>query len=184
MIFPLEELKEAADTCQVYYKYDTHWNEAGAWLAAQQVLGALGLPAESRWPDLAPDPEKTAPTDLANMCGSWRWCTDDVYISVDAPQAACTASENGGELTRYQGGGEESLLLARDSFGSALAPFLAQGFDETLVLHGNLLTPENLAAQQPQLPDVVVLEVAERFADTLPTRLAALLEWAQNTGND
>ena len=45
----------------------------------------------------------------------------------------------------------------------------------------NLLTPENLAAQQPQLPDVVVLEVAERFADTLPTRLAALLEWAQNT---
>ena len=184
VIFPLEELKEAADTCQVYYKYDTHWNEAGAWLAAQQVLGALGLPAESRWPDLAPDPEKTAPTDLANMCGSWRWCTDDVYISVDAPQAACTASENGGELTRYQGGGEESLLLARDSFGSALAPFLAQGFDETLVLHGNLLTPENLAAQQPQLPDVVVLEVAERFADTLPTRLAALLEWAQNTGND
>ena len=52
------------------------------------------------------------------------------------------------------------------------------------MLHGNLLTPENLAAQQPQLPDVVVLEVAERFADTLPTRLAALLEWAQNTGND
>ena len=87
----------------------------------------------------------------------------------------------GGGLS-YQGGGEESLLLARDSFGSALAPFLAQGFDETLVLHGNLLTPENLAAQQPQLPDVVVLEVAERFADTLPTRLAALLEWAQNTG--
>ena len=181
VLFPLEELKEAADGRQVYYKYDTHWNEAGAWLAAQQVLGALGLPSESEWPGVEADPGQTAPTDLANMCGSWLWCDDDLYYTVDAPRAQCTASENGGELTRYQGGGEESLLLARDSFGSALAPFLAQGFGETLVMHGNLLTPENLTAQQPRLPDVVVLEVAERFADTLPTRLAALLEWAQNT---
>ncbi len=181
VLFPLTELQEAADDRQVYYKYDTHWNEAGAWLAAQQVLGALGLPAESEWPAVEADPGQAAPTDLANMCGSWRWCTDDLYYTVDAPRARCSASESGGELTRYQGGGEGSLLLARDSFGEALAPFLAQSFGESLVLHGNLLTPENLAAQQPDLPDVVVLEVAERFADNLPARLETLLEWARNT---
>ena len=32
VLFPLEELEDAALERQVYYKYDTHWNEAGAWL--------------------------------------------------------------------------------------------------------------------------------------------------------
>ena len=182
VLFPLNELEAAALERQVYYKYDTHWNEAGAWLAAQLTLEALDKPFAAAWPEMAPDPEKAPLTDLANMCGSWAFCTDDVYWALEAEAAACTLWEAGGEIARYAGAGEGSLLLARDSFGEALAPWLAQGFESATVLHGNQMQPETLLEWQPEVPNVVVLEVAERFADNLPGRLEALLAWAQAAG--
>lgn len=177
VLFPLEALQTAGQTTQVYYKYDTHWNDVGAWLAAQQLLAALDLPYTDSLPAVAVNGEKTAPTDLANMCGSWAFCKDDLYYEVDAPAARCTEGTSETELTRYEGSGSEDLLLVRDSFGAALGSRLAEGFDKTLVLHGNLLTVENLTAQQPTLPEVVVVEVGERFSDNLSGRLDTLLTW-------
>lgn len=181
VLFPLEALQTAGQTTQVYYKYDTHWNDVGAWLAAQQLLQALDLPYADTLPAVQVNEEKTAPTDLANMCGSWAFCTDDLYYEVDAPAAQCTEGTSETELTRYQGSGTQNLLLVRDSFGAALGSRLAQGFDKTLVLHGNLLSVENLTTQQPTLPPVVVVEVGERFSDNLSGRLDTLLTWAAQT---
>ena len=180
VLFPLEELKTAGETTQVYYKYDTHWNDVGAWLAAQQLLETLGLPYEETLPEVEVNPEKKAPTDLANMCGSWSFCTDDPYYEVSAPAAQCTEGTPDTELTRYQGAGTQDLLLVRDSFGAALGPRLAQGFRNTLVLHGNLLSLENLMEYQSTLPQTVVVEVGERFSDNLPGRLETLLAWAKD----
>lgn len=182
VLFPLEELEDAALERQVYYKYDTHWNEAGAWLAAQLTLEALDRPFAAAWPEMSADPEKAPLTDLANMCGSWAWCTDDVYWALDAVPAQCTLWEAGGEIARYAGEGEGSLLLARDSFGEALAPWLAQGFADTTVLHGNQMQVETLLEWQPEVPDVVVLEVAERFSDNLLGRLETMRQWAERAG--
>ena len=179
VLFPLEELNTAGAQTQVYYKYDTHWNDVGAWLAAQQLLEALDLPFERTLPTVKANPDKTAPTDLANMCGSWAFCTDDLYYEVDAPAAQCAEGTPDTELTRYQGDGAEDLLLVRDSFGAALGSRLAQGFDETVVIHGNLLSEENLARYQATIPQVVVVEVGERFSDNLAGRLDTLLAWAE-----
>ena len=113
------------------------------------------------------------------MCGSWAWCTDYVYWALAAVPAQCTLWEAGGEIARYAGEGEGSLLLARDSFGEALAPWLAQGFADTTVLHGNQMQVETLLEWQPEVPDVVVLEVAERFSDNLLGRLETMRQWAE-----
>ena len=179
VLFPLGELAQAGLQFQVYYKYDTHWNDPGAWLAAQLVLKALDLPYAQEISSIEVNPDKTAPTDLANMCGSWAFCTDDLYYEVDAPAAQCTEGTPDTELTRYQGDGAEDLLLVRDSFGAALGSRLAQGFDETVVIHGNLLSEENLARYQATIPQVVVVEVGERFSDNLAGRLDTLLAWAE-----
>ena len=66
-----------------------------------------------------------------------------------------------------------------ETMTEALAAWLAQGFGTTAVFHGNQMQPETLLACQPEVPDVVVLEVAERFADNLPGRLEALRAWAE-----
>ena len=146
-------------------------------LLQNTMIRALGLPYETTLPQTAVDPGETAPKDLANLCGRWNWCTDDLYYKVNAPTARLTEGSRESELTRYQGDGSGTLLLARDSFGAALGPHLAEGFDTALVLHTNQLTVENLLVQQPTVPDAVVLEVGERFSDNLQRRMEILLDW-------
>ncbi len=182
LLWPQQALREAAKTQQVYYRYDTHWNEAGAYLAASGLLELLGRPAlPFEQAEFVPDAAAVAPADLANVSGAWALCTDDVYYTADLPRGSCTLTESGGNITRWQGGGEGGLVLIRDSFGEALAPFLTAQFESGLALHGSALAPEELLAQLdalPAFPDVVVLEVAERFADNLAREAALLLPWA------
>lgn len=182
LLWPQQALREAAKTQQVYYRYDTHWNEAGAYLAASGLLELLGRPAlPFEQAEFVPDAAAIAPADLANVSGAWALCTDDVYYTADLPRGSCTLTESGGNITRWQGGGEGSLVLIRDSFGEALGPFLTARFESALALHGSALAPEELLAQLdalPAFPDVVVLEVAERFADNLARQAALLLPWA------
>lgn len=181
VIFPRETLRQSAEEQQVYYKYDTHWNDVGAWLAAQEIKAALEMAYESV-PQIVAEPQSHAPTDLANMCGLWHYCTEDIAYSVKAgPEGAadlCT-SEQGGEITGYTGHGTQSLLLVRDSFGEALAPYLADSFAKTVVLHGNQLNTENLRAQCAELPDVVVVEIGERYADSILHHVPILTDWTQ-----
>lgn len=183
LLWPQQALREAAKTQQVYYRYDTHWNEAGAYLAASELLELLGRPAlPFEQAEFVPDAAAVAPADLANVSGAWALCTNDVYYTADLPRGSCTLAENGGNITRWQGGGEGGLVLIRDSFGEALAPFLTARFESSLALHGSALAPEELLAQLdalPAFPDVVVLEVAERFADNLARQAALLLPWAE-----
>lgn len=182
VVWPQQDLIEAASGRQVYYQYDTHWNEAGACLAAARLLKLLGRDAEPYAQAAArPDPDTPAPTDLANVSAAWALCTDDVYYRVDAPQAECVFRSGDANIARWQGGGTGSALLLRDSFGEALAPFLMAEFSEGLALHGSALTQEALLTELealPKPPDVVVIEVAERFSDNLLSEARLLLEWA------
>ena len=164
----------------MYYKYDTHWNNAGAWLAAQKTLAALDMPAAQDWPLFLTEPEIPCPADLAAMCGRWNMASDDVYLEPDVPTAERIEGSDGAELMRFSGSGSNSLLLARDSYGAALAPYLAEGFHDTLVLHGNVLTVDTLLAEQTTIPDTVVIEVAERFCGDLTGRVKVLLAWLEN----
>lgn len=183
VVWPQQALIEAAGGQQVYYKYDTHWNEAGACLAAARLLGQLGRDAGPyAHPAVWPDPDTPAPTDLANVSAAWALCTDDVYYRVDAPQAECVFRSEDAGITRWQGGGTGSVLLLRDSFGESLAPYLMAGFGEGLALHGSALAPETILAEleaMPRLPEVVVIEVAERFSNNLFGQAELLLSWAE-----
>lgn len=179
VVFPQEALTDASRTQQVYYKYDTHWNAVGAWLAAQQTLAALGLPCGTALPAVQADAGRQATHDLADISASWAFCGDDAYYQPGAPAANLDQSPNG-ELQHYTGSGSQSLLLVRDSFGDALAPWLCEPFGEALVIHGNELNLKNLNAEQKTLPDVVVLEVAERFYYNLPGRAATVLDWVES----
>jgi len=57
------------------------------------------------------------------------------------------------------------VLWLRDSFGTALSPFMAATFTETLQIHYAALEPETLAGLvETYRPDYVFLTVVERDA--------------------
>ncbi len=180
VVWPRDALLEADPVQQTYYKYDTHWNQAGAFLAADQLLSILDIPHTAWDPALVrPDAQHSAPTDLANVCAAWTLCTDDVYYAVDAPRAVLREQSPAEQILHYQGQGQGTLLMIRDSFGEAMAPFVAAAFGDTLVLHGNALGQGALSQELIGVPDVVVLEVGERMSDGLLAYAQRVLDWVQ-----
>ena len=178
LAWPKQALIDRAAVQQVYYKYDTHWNEAGAYLAVTQVEALLGVsmpPLEDC--TVTADLQQTAPTDLANVSAVWSVCRDDPYYSVDEPRAEQLSRTPDGYRTRWQGAGQQSLLMLRDSFGEAMAPFLCANYGESVVLHGSAVTVDTFDEELTGLPDVVVLEAAERYAENLLSQSRLLLAW-------
>ena len=45
VVYPIEKMLEYKETYQLYFKYDTHWNSAGGYVYAMEILRTLGLPA-------------------------------------------------------------------------------------------------------------------------------------------
>lgn len=47
IIYPLQDLKDAKSYYDVYFQYDTHWNNAGGYIGYQAMLESLGLQTTS-----------------------------------------------------------------------------------------------------------------------------------------
>lgn len=178
----------------IYYRTDTHWNDLGAWVAFQAFGGEVTRGRQSiHWPsdrdvrigktvvraggdlarflrletvlsDLTPNIEiiGIAPIDIEQYefhsgrlmaaGGNPQIATPEVPLLVRSRQAL-----NGARV-----------LWLRDSFGTALAPFMAATFTETLQMHwGRAL--ENGGKAFAELvdayrPDYVFVTVVERSA--------------------
>lgn len=178
LVWPQQDLMDLSAERQVYYRYDTHWNEVGAYLAVTQAEALLGhtlTPLEDC--QVTVTQEQKAPTDLANVSAVWTLCQDDPYYSVDAPRAEQLSCTPDGYRMHWQGTGEESLLMLRDSFGEMMAPFLCAGYDQSVVLHTAAVTVDAINEEVDGLPDVIVLEAAERYSDNLLGQGKLLLAW-------
>ena len=67
--------------------------------------------------------------------------------------------------------------MLRDSCGEAMAPFLCANYGESVVLHGSAVTVDTFDEELTGLPDVVVLEAAERYAENLLSQSRLVLAW-------
>lgn len=139
VLYPLEQLRQESKARQVYYKYDTHWNNAGALLAARQLSEAFaGCTAVSA--------QGEPLQDLAYVSATYRTLPADVFFAVEG-----TPTPTG-----------QSLLMLHDSFGLALQPLLEQAYGCTFVNYNAFNTLDmNLPC------DVFVMEVAERYTNQL-----------------
>lgn len=145
-----------------YHKRDTHWNGEGALAAYNAILGVLDLPHEdfSAYPMIH---TSDFPGDLDGMLYPGAGRTDDNYMpaydfaSAFVYTSASTAPMSMSLTTR--GGGEGSLLVFRDSFGSALIPYFSASFRE--VRYERAMPYRiDLLARNPA--DAVIIEIAER----------------------
>ncbi len=175
IVWPKETLQTLATTQAVYYQYDTHWNEVGGWVASQSVLASLGLSYQTELPAVYIDESATAPSDLADVSAAWAICDDDLYYALDTPQADCITIAQSGNVTQWAGSGTLDLLMIRDSFGEAMDSYLAECFASSTVVHGNSLNEATLREFVVDMPDVLVIEVGERYSDNLLARVESMI---------
>ncbi len=183
VVFPKDSLINAAKSADVYFKYDTHWNEIGAYIAAQEVYKAMGFNYNSELPEYEQIQVEEMPQDLANISATWAIFNEDVYYSVLQDAAKITKQSDDKYLTHYSGTGEGGAIMITDSFGEMLTPFLSAQFKKSIAIHSTILSSDNLQMAQDEIAtsnsgkNYLIIEVAERFSDTLLPKLEMLNEY-------
>ena len=170
VVYPKEQLLEAIKDYpeySFYYKTDTHWNYLGAYVGAKALLSELGI----EMPELSEiSIEKIDYTgDLAGMMGLTKYLNYDWDYAVSGYSSGKDVQlefigENFSDPTKYLGytakdADQRKLCVLRDSYTTAMTPYLTSMFSESVLLHRGIYTPELLAEIDA---DVVVLQVVER----------------------
>ncbi len=171
-------LHEAKSRGRLYHRTDTHWNDLGAFVAYQQMIAAMRLPSTGRARNLDEFTVRTEQTpgwDLAGMVGLASMIPEErIQLRPTAPARARTFwpmhpnayHESPRIITQVDDPSLPRALVYRDSFGSALVPFLSEHFSRAVYLWEYDLDPTLVALEQP---DVVVQEwVGRRLSTQLP----------------
>jgi hypothetical protein len=172
---PALERAKAGD--RIYHRTDTHWNELGAFAAYTAIVDAL---SQAR-PDLRPMPPalfsphhvRSDGLDLARMMRLTHVLEeDDVTLEWRRPRQASVVeplqpNPNGIDARIVTTAPDAALpraVVFRDSFASAVIPFLAEHFSRALYLWQHNVDPAAIDAERP---DVVVHEIVGRRLSTL-----------------
>lgn len=176
-----------------YLRTDSHWDNRGALLAADEMLLSLGreaLPvdvssADSR-EDFAGDLESMLYPCGAQLESNYYYSGinknegdyakagthDLIWDFAEGAEWSVAASMTQTECA----GGSGSLLMFRDSFGNALLPYFAASFERSTF---SKLVPYNLPTAVRAGADVVIIERAERhlgyLAETPPIMASPVL---------
>ncbi len=191
MVYPLDYLRACKENRQLYYKYDTHWNRAGAIAGIQPVLEAVGAETD----DVAGiEFEEKTPcifVDLAMMLGLQDSCMDDIeYVPVNfRPEVEIVQGESVidkdtrlGIAFRYDSNAPDprEVLYIGDSFRLVLATarVLPRHFAHVSII--DRASDEVIVEYfKTHHPDIVIYETCERFV-TAPgfayTELVELLK--------
>lgn len=163
-------LLEAKKDTQVYYRTDTHWNPEGAFAAYQEIADELQkmFPAISSYPmkEFRKTPEKIS-GDLAVMLtmktelAEESWEMEPLFIR----KAESTSFGDGYHITSTTDVSSlPKAVIFRDSFYNGLQPYLAEHFKQAILVRSFKV---DMPLIDQEKPDVVILEIAERYMTEL-----------------
>ena len=174
IIFPQDELKAAKPYWRVYYKYDTHWNKAGAFIGTQEMYKALGLESTNLLylpVEETPRVYNGKPTgDLISIGGidPSNLTPDIEHVITYKPDVEVTlvaGSENNGEYhkTTSSIGNDLNMLFVGDSFRVNMLPYISKDFSNCLVAHRDYHIGSAVFNEALAKTDYLVIETVERY---------------------
>lgn len=170
VVYPKDELLKAKSEKPdqlLYHKLDTHWNSAGAYIGAVSLAKELGkdMPLIDEV-DLEPFYNSTG--DLTNMLGGISIKNGDLDYNVTDASSLKTENKKYDFNTEYiyytPGADQRTLFVSRDSFSTALAPFIAKQFENSVFIHRKFFNIQQIFDYKS---DIFVYETVERFIGDL-----------------
>ncbi len=178
IVNPKEELLDNHSQFQLYYSYDTHWNQLGAYIGVKNILAFWNIDV----PELS---ERTILSD--NLYGQYHYCgeddlaqmvglrdgvfNDEIEYIVDGTGLMdweeFTEQQNRGEVSYYsnpEAQVQSSILLVGDSFRSSMIPSLREKFSDVYVVHRGVYTSDLLDKINPEY---VIAEYVERYSNQI-----------------
>lgn len=149
----------------LYYRTDSHWTNRGAALAADALLGLLGIESDFYAGPFAEGENHLG--DLYNMLYPAGGETEEGFRYVPGFGFTAARNPNGGETKNFTTSCEARqgrLLCWRDSFGNSLYPYLAESFAEAQFINAGKY---DLSLVEKQGADLVIFELVERNLKTI-----------------
>ena len=180
VIYPAEEFRASEGSLKgaetLYYKTDTHWNLAGAFLGMSILMDETArlFGTEYTYLDTGFFDAGRAEGDLQRLA-LLPHAFDRVEYGYDRElqfeYTSVLESEATGENVIYEGESrsdscmELSMYFCGDSFRLAAAGYIMEAMERACVADRHYLSLEDVSEKQP---DVFVLEIAERYLHELP----------------
>lgn len=173
VIYPKQELLEAKKLIMedIYYTYDSHWNRIGAYIGTKALVKEMGITL----PDLSDvtiSLNDNISYSLAGMLGIKDIMTNEKdyelsgYNNQSEPSINYVDDGLGNDVITSSDTpkSESQVLILRDSFFTAMEPYISTCFKSIHAPHYNLCySPEMIKEESP---DYVVIEIVERALDT------------------
>ena len=172
-----KEMLELSADYELYYPYDSHWNQLGAYVAVGSVLQSFDITTEIlenrkiiSYP-LKDNYHEGAWSDLAHLAGLNYVFDDEIEYEVEgtiqidwSQYAALQYNKEVWNYSNAQAKLSQSVFLIGDSFRTAMIPALCEIYQEVYVIHRTDYVPQMLEAIQPNF---VIVEYVERYANQM-----------------
>lgn len=187
IIYPIDELRAAKSTMSTYYKYDTHWNHYGSFIATQALYKEMGLDYVS--PDSVNYSEGSCIWGLVITAGlSWKDYERD-YDHIPDYKPEIELFNTDGEIdhihteksavyrTDSTASNQSRFVMVGDSFRLYMMPYLERDFQHVSIAHrDNIHDIEDDIRQA----DILVVECVERLDDSLNGTILQLIDILEN----
>lgn len=174
VVYPLDELMKAKETLKdnIYFKTDTHWNSIGGYIGSKCLLKELGIDMPNvTSKDIHILRKDKYAGDLLEMLNLYAVVDlDDFLYEVNGykkNQVNCIKNDLFNEIIyTSKNSDKRKLYVCRDSFMSAMAPYVASQFNNSYYRRYDTYSYNDFEQQNP---DIFVFEVIERYVDRLGT---------------
>ena len=154
-------VKSARDAGRLFHVTDTHWNDLGAFVAYREVIKQLGNPGgpPATLDDFDRQQLMRPGLDLARMLGLKSVLEEeDLQLEPRTPRRArvieparASRALMDARVVTEQPGTRPRAVIFRDSFGSAMIPYLSEHFSRAVYVWQNEFDPELVLAEKPQV---------------------------------
>lgn len=171
-----EELLQAKKSRQVYFKYDNHWNDQGAFVAYNMLIHRIGLdfPAIKPTNNFRFETVKKQGGNLANMIGLDYLLSENTQRFTVINSKSMAAEKGDYPFVNQMVSADEyhkahktmdtllpRVLVFRDSFFEALLPMVSENFNRSVFIFDSWRYQFNLDIIEAEKPDIVILEIYE-----------------------
>ncbi len=170
VVYPKDSLNNCRKQYKLWRKYDTHWNDIGAFIATQDFLKATKQDYVSlEHVDIIENGKVSG--DLANMLGMGARFSDDESWGIEGylPEIQAEMIDVLEQPNLWyakfvsDADNEECILFIGDSFLGSMEQFLAKNYRESLFVHRDNYTALERDLLAEEKPSIIVMQTAERF---------------------
>ena len=175
VVYPKEELLKYKDKYQLYYKYDTHWNNLGAYIGYSELMKSLNIYVDNidnvNIKSLSANERFNFDiyhyNDLANLLGlsKIKYYNNDKayiisnYITKNYDTNYYISWDNFSFNSKsYKS--KDNIMIIRDSFIMGMLDYIATRFKQSEFIHIDSFKNKNITEYNP---DIVVFESVEKY---------------------